>query len=225
VPDSSHHAILAVMIAAPVLSVGLAAWVPPLWAGLKNEDAPALRQRLLTIAAGCAATAALSITFFGISPTDAQGTATGPLPWLGLLLLLGAMAVGVTVAVWQRNAGRAAARRRQFAQLPAVQQALANRQTRQYYRELIAQDPSLAREMRVGRPDIPRGFTDGGLLDLNAMPAEALITMANLRPDQARQVIVTREHLGRLSSVDDLVVHAGLEPHTAEELREQAVFL
>lgn len=48
---------------------------------------------------------------------------------------------------------------------------------------------------------------------------------AELRPEQAQQVLDIRDRLGRLHSVDDLVVHGDVDPAVADRLREYAVFL
>jgi hypothetical protein len=38
-----------------------------------------------------------------------------------------------------------------------------------------APGPVLARELRIGRPDVPRQFDDGGLVDLNHAPVPVLV--------------------------------------------------
>jgi len=47
---------------------------------------------------------------------------------------------------------------------PALAAAIACRQRRQQARQLLANDPGLARELRIGRPDLPRDYDDGGLV-------------------------------------------------------------
>ncbi|WP_214371319.1 hypothetical protein [Pseudonocardia sp. H11422] len=53
---------------------------------------------------------------------------------------------------------------------PAVAAVLAVRARREDARRLAASDPQMARELRIGRPDLPRSYDDGGLVDLNSAP-------------------------------------------------------
>jgi hypothetical protein len=43
----------------------------------------------------------------------------------------------------------------------------------------------LAAELRIGRPDLPRHFDDGGLIDVNTVPAQVLSRLPGLRPEEA----------------------------------------
>lgn len=131
------------------------------------------------------------------------------------------MSLGTYVAVVERGVAVAA----HAHPLPGAQGILAKRQLRARYRQAAAEDAALAREMGVGRPDRPRQFDDGGLIDLNSLPAAEVAARAQLSETQAQAVVAARERFGRLASVDDLVVHADLDPATAERLREYAIFL
>ncbi|GAA5169770.1 hypothetical protein [Amycolatopsis dongchuanensis] len=68
---------------------------------------------------------------------------------------------------------------------PAVARVLAARARRQQARDLAARDPLLAKELGIGRPDLERGYDDGGLVDLNSAPAEVLARICELTPEQA----------------------------------------
>lgn len=79
--------------------------------------------------------------------------------------------------------------------------------------------------MHLGRPDRTPAFDDGGLVDLNALDAAGLQRHAHVTAVEAASIISTRGKLGRLSSVDELVVHGDLTLTTAERLRDYALFI
>lgn len=209
------------MIALPFLSMGLAAWVPAVRAATKAKD-PATRRKLQLTGGAIAAGALLGFILFGSAPTDATGTATGPASDIGGILLLLSIVAGTWVAVTRRPLGRKST---ELSAVPGAERALADRQLREQYRDIVVRDPDLAREMAVGRPDLARSYHDGGLLDLNSLPAPALAQHAGLSPAEAQRAVEARERYGGLSGIDDLVVFADLNPRTAERLRDRAVFL
>ncbi|MFI2710029.1 hypothetical protein ACH495_07855 [Micromonospora sp. NPDC018662] len=49
--------------------------------------------------------------------------------------------------------------------------ATARRQRREHARYLLHHYPSARGELRIGRPDRPRAYDDGGLVDVNSVPA------------------------------------------------------
>ena len=71
--------------------------------------------------------------------------------------------------------------RKSGTQLPGTAQELTRRKLREKYRALALTDPTLARNIRVGRPDLTRDYSDGGLLDLNSLSAEGLNTFGLFR--------------------------------------------
>lgn len=211
------------MIALPVVSVGLGAWAPALWAAGKKDHDIQARKRLRLIALGLALLAVVGFVLVGSSPRDANDEATGVAANVGVVLLLIGMGIGTAVALRERHADVEAERR----QVPPawMQQAVASREAREQHRRIAAQDPRLAQANGVGRPDLARSFDDGGLLDLNSLPLEALVAHAGLSRQEAQAVVEARDRLGRLSSIDELVVHAGVDGPSAERLRDYAVFL
>lgn len=106
-----------------------------------------------------------------------------------------------------------------------MQEAQARRELRAQYSSLAAGDPALALEINVGRPDRSRTFDDGGLVNLNALDANALEQHTGVTAAEAASIVSTRDKLGRLGSVDELVVHGDLTLATAERLRGYAVFI
>jgi hypothetical protein len=107
---------------------------------------------------------------------------------------------------------------------PAVAAALARRQRRRAARLLLERDPALAAELCVGRPDLPRPYDDGGLIDINAVPAEVLTGLPGLTPDQVERILAARRGPMGLTGVPDLVVYADVPPEVAESLGELLIF-
>ena len=91
--------------------------------------------------------------------------------------------------------------------------------------QLAAGDTARALELNLGWPDRSRAFDGGGLVDLRALDANALEQHARVTAAEAASIVSTRDKLGRLSSVDGLVVHGDLTLPTAERLRDYAVFI
>ena len=95
---------------------------------------------------------------------------------------------------------------------------------RQEGRRLAAKDPVLAREVGVGRPDLP-GTRDYGLIDVNHAPPEALCKLPGITPQIAERIEQTRQSVGLFVSAEDLSVTLDLPPNLTDDLREHAVFL
>lgn len=222
-PTAPHHGSRpssnagSVMIAVAAATCGLAGFVPPLWAARQRPDDARFRRRMYAVAATSAVMAILGFALVGSADEDATGSPTGVLSGIGSALVLINLAVSVTVAVLVRNT-------RPAAPLPGVAEELARRQLREQYRQVAINDPSLARSMGIGRPDLSRNIDDGGLLDLNSIPAEKLGPLTGLTAEEATRVADARVHLGRFLGLEDLAVYADLPDATIDMLRERAVF-
>ncbi len=107
------------------------------------------------------------------------------------------------------------------ARLEAARERLAQRQKAL---ELARENPQLALEAGVGRPDLP-GAYDGGLVDLNHAPTEVIACLPSLGKDLAEQIVVTRERLGGFVSLEDLGNVLDLPGDQVEDLRQHVVFL
>ncbi|MEV5571242.1 helix-hairpin-helix domain-containing protein [Spirillospora sp. NPDC052269] len=92
-------------------------------------------------------------------------------------------------------------------------------------RDLAAHDPGLARELRIGRPDLPRQFHDGGLVDVNHATPAALTTLPGITPELAGRIERTRAETGGFVSVEELSTVAGLPPAITDELSEFVIFI
>ena len=91
-------------------------------------------------------------------------------------------------------------------------------------RRLAAKDPVLAREVGVGRPDLP-GTQDFGLVDVNHAAPGALCKLPGITPQIAEYIEQTRQSVGHFTSAEDLCVTLNLPPDLIDNLREHAVFL
>ncbi len=103
--------------------------------------------------------------------------------------------------------------------------ALADRKLRQQAMAIVAGDPALARELRIGRPDLPRQFDDGGLIDVNHVPEGVLVDRLGLSPAEAARVVDARERLGGFCSAAELCAFAEVPDASIDVVRERLVFL
>ena len=46
----------------------------------------------------------------------------------------------------------------------------------------------MARDLRIGRPDLPRHYDDDGLVDVNSAPAETIAKWSGLSQAQAADI-------------------------------------
>lgn len=107
---------------------------------------------------------------------------------------------------------------------PAVARALAGRQRRDDARKMWVSDPSLARELGVGRPDQRRGFDDGGLVDLNSAPAAVIAQVCGIDPQQAETIVAARQARGgTYFNLGELFVDVSLPPHVQQLLTDRAL--
>jgi predicted lipid-binding transport protein (Tim44 family) len=223
--------------------------VLPLWAAARTSATPqgqygfaqreaaagptveAPRPVLLSLAAGLGVGSLLVFLLDGLAPTDSSGASTGVFSALSTVLTIALLAAGVLLALRWRGPLFPPVVSSRIAMLnanlvpPPVAQAQARRALRQQYRALAERDPALAREIGVGRPHLARELDDGGLLDLNSVPAPTLMAVAELTQEQADEVIALRTQRHGLATVDELVVYGTLPPTVVDRLREYAVFL
>jgi hypothetical protein len=110
---------------------------------------------------------------------------------------------------------------------PAVAAVKWRAQRRQEARQLLAKDPAMAAELAIGRPDrANRRYADGGLIDLNHVPADWLIQELEMTPAQASEIVRVRELKGGFASADELVVYcAGFTVERIAVIRDRLVFI
>ncbi|GGV04720.1 hypothetical protein GCM10010182_23930 [Actinomadura cremea] len=106
-----------------------------------------------------------------------------------------------------------------------VERVKRRRLLREKARELAASDPGLAKELRIGRPDLPRQYNDGGLVDVNHAPAKALALLPGITPELAERIERVRAETGGFMSAEELSAIAGLPPDLTGDLVDYAVFI
>jgi hypothetical protein len=107
----------------------------------------------------------------------------------------------------------------------AIAAATMRRNLRKAAREQADQDLALARDLRIGRPDLPREYDDGGLIDINHVPPPALTVLSGVTSEIAEHIVATREHVGPFTSAEELVVTVDLRPELLPEIKEYGIFL
>lgn len=202
----------------PLWSLGLAAFGPFLWLALTRRRRSDRAVVIAYIAASATAVGLVSLQVTG----DANGATGGG-------LLLGLMFVGAVHAlVACRPPRRDASGRPVLSQanrnVLAVSGAEDRMNVRNKARKLARKDPALARELRIGRPDLPREYDDGGLVDVNHCPAAVLVSHLKLTAQQAAKVVSVRDEIGRFDGPTDLEAYAGLAPERVDELSDLTIF-
>lgn len=105
---------------------------------------------------------------------------------------------------------------------PALDHA---RHLRSVARQIAENDPMLAKQMRIGRPDLPQAQGDGGLVDVNHAPVEVLCSLPGFNEAAARQVRERVEGSGPFQSIDEVIVEVGIAPGFEKHLREYALLM
>ncbi len=95
---------------------------------------------------------------------------------------------------------------------------------RQHARELAQDNPALARELGIGRPDVPHDYDDGGLVDVNHVPGDVLASCLELTASESAAIVTVRDQLGRFSSPEELSVYTQLPPDRVEALHDWMLF-
>jgi Helix-hairpin-helix motif len=90
---------------------------------------------------------------------------------------------------------------------------------------ILQRDPELAAELFIGRPDLPRYFEDGGLIDANHVPAQFLAAMPGIDQALAEKIVSTRAEIGGFSSIADLEVTLNVSPSVINQIKDHLVFV
>jgi hypothetical protein len=194
----------------PVLSFGLLAFLPFAHGAVKLHNR---RMWLVTAAYGVATILVLG-PLGAVSNTGDLGAFLFTGAWFGLILFATVHAFLVRHLVFSPTTLQ-----------PAMVAALADRRLREQARAIVAGDPALARELRIGRPDLPRQFDDGGLIDVNHVPTHILIDRLGLSNAEATRVVEARDRLGGFNSPTELCAYADVPDATVDVLRDRLLFL
>jgi hypothetical protein len=203
----------------PVWSIGFLAFAPFLAFAVINRR----RRDWATFGAYLAATIGVIVAIGAVNSNSGAGAAVG-----GLIIALAGCAA-VHSAVLFRPGREALAsdpgpRSLEQRNRAAVADAKSRIERRNDARHLVATNPSLARDLRIGRPDLPRDYDDGGLVDVNHVPGLFLAQALGLARSEITDVLAARERLGRFSSADELCAYTQLSPDRVDELRDLMIF-
>jgi hypothetical protein len=105
-----------------------------------------------------------------------------------------------------------------------VRAAQARIRQREEARKLVRDNPILARDLMIGRPDLSRRYDDGGLVDVNHVPADILVRCLGLAPAEASAVIAARASLGQFTSCAEVSTYASLPPDRLDDVADLMVF-
>lgn len=197
----------------PVVTLGILSFVPFLRIAIaqKSQKDWAVFGAYLAVCIG------LTVAVGSVPAKGPGGAALG-----GLIVLL-IVAATVHASIELRSLPQYPRLTRPVGVYPAVDpvtQARARIQQRVDARKLAETDPVLARELRIGRPDLPRQFDDGGLVDINNVPAQALMACLQFSEQEANAVIAARDRIGRFSSPEEVSVYAQLAPARVDGVRD-----
>jgi hypothetical protein len=90
--------------------------------------------------------------------------------------------------------------------------------------QIARENPALAREIGIGRPDVPNA-ADAGLVDVNNASVTALLKLPGVGGETATHMIEGREKVNGFSSLEDMGAALDLDGALIEALRGQVVFL
>ncbi len=206
-----------------IATVGLFAWVPFVHAAVRLG-----RKSLYARAVAFGAAAAVMGVLLSLAPKDTTGKAVGTagelLTSVAVILGLAVVAVACVQQVkLRREILRQAPGERLDGPDPALAAALAARDRRAEARKLALSDPLIARDLRVGRPDLQRDYDDGGLVDLNNAPAAVIGAVCELDAITTEAIVEIRATVGGFSTVDD--VFTAVPVAAWDRVRDRAVVL
>ncbi|MFF0171938.1 DNA-binding SARP family transcriptional activator [Micromonospora profundi] len=178
--------------------------------------------RLAVAGIGYLAIVVVEVALLDIEHPDAEVPGLEAVTFLGLAVvtwILGAVhVILLSRGLWAAITGNLGGSAKQRAQEE-------RRIRREHARYLLYHHPAARDELRVGRPDLPRTFDDGGLIDVNAVPEQVLTGLPGLTSEQCRQIAVDRWLRGPYTSMEELAARCLLQPTATEPLRDLLLFL
>ncbi len=194
----------------PLVTIGFGAPVAVGYAAARTRSTP------LWVATGgyTALLAATVVLSSGGGDTGWEGNLGAA---LGMALI--AMATGHCLAVRRRVFSPAREAMRQ-----ADESAGVVLHQRDAARVIVVKNPRMADQLRIGRPDLPRQFDDGGLVDVNHVPLQVLVDLG-IPGDLANRIVATRDAVGGYESLDDLEINLFVVPRSLDHLADRMVFI
>ena len=190
-------------VAVPLLSFGALSWASMLYFAARRHS-----RMLALVAAGYLAVLVTAFAAFGPDPeaiTTRDSVATA--------LLLGLALGGAGHAGYLSYTAP-------YRQGAVATGDLARRARREEARRILRFQPGVAEDLRIGRPDLPRWFDDGGLVDVNAVPERTLAALPGVGAHRARLIVQRRP----LTSAHDLVAEGIVTAPVARGLDDLLVY-
>jgi hypothetical protein len=191
----------------PLGSLGMAAFVPPAYFALRQRRRSGFVWSALLLAAITA--------FFIVDPENQShhGTRHGVAIALIMLCFVGGAAVTAGYLVTTPNDD------------DPVSVARRQRKLRDRARKLADTDPRLAVEAHIGRPDLTGDHRDGGLVDVNRVPASTLVDLPGIDAALADQIVASRHDVGGYASLSDLITTLAIDPIRLDDAADLLVFI
>lgn len=191
-----------------LVPIGLGAWAP-IYAGVRAR-------RLSWVLLGVLCCAIVVAGFV----KNSTGAHPGNDDIAGMLIIVGwvgAVAASFSIRpAYERQMGSPL--------LEASEEARQRLSERKRGLELARENPALAREMGIGRPD-KRGAADAGLIDVNNASVAALEKLPGIDDQLATRIAELRAQVGGFSSLEDLGEALDLDGDLVEGLRGRVVCL
>jgi DNA uptake protein ComE-like DNA-binding protein len=198
------------------LPLGLTTWTAFLYIGIR-----ARRPRWLVWSAFYMAVFA---TYWVVDSSHTHSTATAIASWAGLAVWVGGAIHAVAIS--SKAVRQIDERTDPLVEdaTPALRAAEGRIERRAQGRKLLAHQPQLAKEVGVGRPDVP-GADAYGLVDVNHAGEAALRSLPGITEEAAQKIVRMRPELGGFSSVEDLGAALDLPSAMVDEIRDVAIFV
>jgi DNA uptake protein ComE-like DNA-binding protein len=166
------------------------------------------------------------------------GVVYGVLSWGGIAIAtstaegsaLNTLSGGMILVGWIASSAHAFAVRKEYRQrvsgagLDALEAARNAVETRKEAQRLAREEPAVALELGVGRPDIPTARSMG-VVDVNHASAIALAKLPGIDDQRARDIVTAREEIDGFKSLEDCGGVLELDADVVEDLRPFVVFL
>jgi hypothetical protein len=81
----------------------------------------------------------------------------------------------------------------------------------------------MARELRIGRPDLARAYDDGGLVDLGSAPPRAIADLCDIALDHATAITRAREGGITFTGVEEVLALVDIPYPLWDRIRDRAI--
>ncbi len=209
-------------------------WVwMPVWSMGILSCVPFFRRALLTrrrndwlVTTGYLAATVVGLVLVGLggdsSKPNASPNALGYIGTVMVLVLMAGGAVHVSTLYRQPDAAGSGTQRERNA--AAVSEATQAARRRAEARRIAEINPVMARDLKIGRPDLPRTYDDGGLIDVNRASPELLARILGWTLAETAGIVAARERAGGFSGLPELMAYAELDPQRFDAVADLLVF-